>query len=691
MRENLLHYLKEKSVAASFDEIKEILNISSTEQVKQLLKEIDLLEKEMVVYRTRKNKYMLLENSHLKIGRLMVNKKGFGFVIMDEGDDIYVSEKNMNQAIHGDLVAVEVTRQNVKVEGQVIKIIKRELNEVIGEIYLLENKWMVRADDLRLNFLIEVKDGNYNFVEGSKVLVKLAEHEKNYFGEVIKVLGHKNDPGVDILALVYKYNFSDQFSDKTLTEIEKIANQIGEIGGRKDLRQEIIFTIDGDDTKDIDDAISLSILENKNYLLGVHIADVSYYVREEMGLDQDAFFRGTSVYLADRVVPMLPHKLSNGICSLNPDVDRYAISCEMEIDLSGEVVAYQIFESVICSKKQMTYSKVNKLLEENMIDDDYQEFVSVLRDMADLAKILRNNKIKRGYIDFDIDESKIIVDQYGKVIDIKLRERRTGEMLIEDFMIAANETVATAINDLELPFIYRVHGKPSEEKMNSFFGFVKSLGYQIPVPNVKKISSLDMQLVLEELKKQTKHDIFSKLLLRSMQKAIYDKNNIGHFGIGSDCYTHFTSPIRRYPDLIVHRLLRKYLFEHKIDRRVVDEWEKKLVVIGEHSSQKERDAIECEREVDDMKKAEYMQDHIGEIFKGIISGVMSFGLFVELDNGIEGLIKIESINDDYYLFNEINMSLKGERGKKVYQLGDEVKVEVVSVSKALRTIDFVLR
>ncbi len=691
MKEKLVAYLKEMMVAASFDEIKENLKITTVEQTKQLIEEIDKLEKEAIIYITRKNKYMLIEHSHLKIGRLMVNKKGFGFVLMDEGDDVYISEKNMNQAIHGDLVAIEVTRQNVKVEGRVIKIVKRELKEVIGETYLEKGKWVIRADDLRLNFLIEVTNGNNNIVEGSKVLVKLSSVKKNYFGEIIKVLGHKNDPGVDILALVYKYNFFDQFSEKTMQEIEKISNQIGEIGSRKDLRKEMIFTIDGDDTKDIDDAISLKILSNQNYLLGVHIADVSYYVTEESGLDQDAFMRGTSVYLADRVVPMIPHKLSNGICSLNPLVDRYAISCEMEINLQGEVVDYQIFESVICSKKQMTYGKVNNILEENMVEDDYKEFVPVLKQMASLAKILRNNKIRRGYIDFDIDESKIIVDQFGKVINIKLRERKTGEMLIEDFMIAANETVATAIHMMQLPFIYRVHGKPSEEKINNFFGFVKSLGYQIQVPNVKKFSSLDMQLILEQLKSQTSHDIFSKLLLRSMQKAIYDKNNVGHFGIGSECYTHFTSPIRRYPDLIVHRLLRKYLFQHKIESKVVAEWDKKLIMIGEHSSQKERDAIECEREVDDMKKAEYMQDHIGEMFSGIISGVMSFGLFIELDNGIEGLVKIESINNDYYVYNEVGMSLKGERTKKTYRLGDEVKVEVVSASKALRTIDFILR
>ena len=474
-----------------------------------------------------------------------------------------------------------------------------------------------------------------------------------------------------------------------MAEVEKLPSEVKEeeMVGRRDLRDKTIFTIDGADTKDIDDAISLDMLENGNYSLGVHIADVSYYVKEGSEIYQEAMERGTSVYLADRVIPMLPHKLSNGICSLNEGVDRLAMSCVMEIDSKGNVVSYDIFESVIRSRKKMTYTDVNKIIEENIIPEGYEPFADTLIKMEELAQILRKHKVERGYIDFGIDESKIIVDETGKAIDIKLRNRGKGENLIEDFMIAANETVATCIYFMELPFIYRVHGEPNEEKINSFLTFVSSLGYTLS-GKIKDMHPKTMQSILNQLKDKKEFHILSSLLLRSMQKAIYDTNNIGHFGLASERYTHFTSPIRRFPDTTVHRLLRKYLFKAQIDKDSIMSEEQKLPYIAEHSSKKERDSIDCEREVDDMKKAEYMMDHIGEKYTGMISGITSFGMFIELPNLIEGLIKIDSLTDDVYTFDESTITLKGKKNKRGYRLGDNVDVVVVAANKEAKTIDF---
>ena len=458
---------------------------------------------------------------------------------------------------------------------------------------------------------------------------------------------------------------------------------------RRDLRNELIFTIDGDDTKDIDDAISLKILENGNYELGVHIADVSYYVTEESALDKEAYDRGTSVYLADRVIPMLPHKLSNGICSLNEGEDRFTISCVMEIDNKGKVISYDIFESIICSKKKMTYKNVNKILEENIVPKGYEKFEQTLKDMLKLAHILRKMKENRGYIDFGIDEAKIIVDDKGKAVDVVKRYRGEGENLIEDFMIAANETVATHIYYMDLPFVYRIHGEPNEEKIDRFISFISILGYKIN-GKIKDVKPTTIKFILEQLKDKEEYHILSSMMLRSMQKAVYDKNNIGHFGLGSKCYTHFTSPIRRYPDLTVHRLLRKYLFKNQINKEVTEYWDNKLIYLTEHSSKKERDSVDCEREVDDMKKAEYMMNHIGEEYDGIISSVTSFGMFVELENLIEGLIRIEDLPNDNYVYDEATFSIRGDKNKRGYRLGDKVRIKVVQANKEAKTIDFVL-
>ena len=694
MEDRILEILKSKDKALSVNEINDLLGLKTVDELKELLKTLNSMEDNLKIYRTKKNNYLLFTNSHLKIGTMIANKKGFGFVDIEGDEDVFIAPTNMNGAIHGDKVIVEITSpKGIDFEGRIVKIVDRKFKQMVGEIYYRKNRAYLKLDDDRIKLTIEIdKNKTKAVMEGHKVLVKVTNKIKDnlYKGEVIKILGHKNDPGVDILSITNEMGIPDTFSDEVMEEVDKLPNEVAksEMLGRRDLRDDIIFTIDGDDTKDIDDAISID-KKGENYILGVHIADVSYYVKPNTKLDEEAYERGTSVYLADRVIPMLPHKLSNGICSLNPNVDRLAISCVMEIDKNGNVVDYEIFESVIKSKIQMTYKKVNKILEENIIPEGYEEYVSQLRMMADLAKILRKNKENRGYIDFDLDESKIIVDDNGKAIDIKLRDRGIGERLIEDFMIAANETVATHIYYMELPFIYRVHGEPSEEKINNFMRFVNILGYKI-TGKTDKLTPQTMQNILRQLKDKKEFPLLSSLLLRSMQKAIYDSTNIGHFGIASKCYTHFTSPIRRYPDTTVHRLLRTYLFENNINNETINFFERQLHVLALHTSTTERRAIECEREVDDMKKAEYMMDHIGEEFEGIISSVLNFGMFVELPNLIEGLVRLDTLKDDYYTYDETTFTIRGNKNKRGYRLGDKVVVKTIAADKEKRTIDFII-
>ena len=487
-----------------------------------------------------------------------------------------------------------------------------------------------------------------------------------------------------------KYEINDTFPEEVIEELDSIPEEVREQDkkGRKDLTDVTIFTIDGDDTKDIDDAISVEKLKNGNYKLGVHIADVSYYVKEGSPLDKEAMDRGTSVYLVDRVIPMLPHKLSNGICSLNPGVERLAISCVMEIDNNGKTVDYEIFPSIIKSRLQMTYKKVNQVIEKNEIPEGYEPFVNDLKLMDELSQIIRKAKINRGYIDFDVDEAKIIVDENCHPTDIVLRNRGRGENLIEDFMIQANECVATHIFYMDLPFIYRVHEYPKEEKIRDFISFVQNLGYTVKF-NTKDISPKAIQNLINQLKDKKEFKVLSSLLLRNMQKAIYLPQNLGHYGLASKCYTHFTSPIRRYPDTTVHRLLRTYLFNDDMSNQTINKWQEKLVYIAENSSFKERESVECEREVEDMKMAEYMEDHIGEEYKGIISGVTNFGMFIQLDNLVEGLIHVNDMKD-YFSFDEVTQSLIGERTKEKFTLGDEVLIKVKAASKEAKTIDFEL-
>lgn len=694
MKDKIVGILKDSDKALTIYDLEDKLHLLDVDELQELQTCLSELEKDAVIYHSNKDKYMMLEDSHLKRGIMRANKKGFGFVDIDDSDvDVYISEDHMNGALHDDIVLVEITSKKGidRLEGRVVKIINREKDTYVGEINFEGDTGIVSLDDNKLKIKVQIpRDKSMNAVDGHKVVVRLGKRIDNsrFMGEVVEIIGHKNDPGIDILSIVKKYNIETDFPDDIKEQLKNIPSEVSEeeCKNRRDLRNEMIFTIDGDDTKDIDDAVSIHRKPNGNYVLGVHIADVSYYVKEGSPLDNDAMERGTSVYLVDRVIPMLPHELSNGICSLNPNVSRLAISCVMEFDSHGKQIDYEIFESVIKSRIQMTYKKVNSILEKNIVPEGYEEYADSLRMMADLAKILRKAKENRGYIDFEVDEAKILVNEKCEPTEIVLRDRGVGENLIEDFMIAANECVATHIYFMNLPFIYRVHEVPKEEKIRSFLGFIGGLGYQIN-GNLKDNNPKSIQRLIKFLEDKKEFKILSKLLLRSMQKAVYKPVNLGHFGLASKCYTHFTSPIRRYPDTTVHRLLRTYLFQHKLDDNTISHWEDKLVYVADHSSAKERSSIDCEREVEDMKMAQYMEGHIGEEFEGMISSVMSFGIFVELDNLIEGLVSIKDMKG-FFNYDEDRMTLTNEKSHVKYTIGERIKVRVIRASREAKTIDF---
>lgn len=692
MKEIILDKLRDNT-SLTIMELNDLLGLTTIDEYKSLQNTLDEMVSDGILYYSdKKKKYLLLENSHLVKGTLSLNEKGFGFIIINKDTkDVYVNEKNINGAQDGDLVLFEyLNKDKERPEGKIIKTIKRNYEPLVGEVILVDGEYFVKPDRKGSNIYIP-RDNLNGAVEGHKVVVTPLK-EGNRVGKITKIIGHKNDVGVDILSFVYEYNFSPSFPDEVVEELDDIPSYLTEeeinkelSSGRRDLRSEEIFTIDGSDTKDIDDAISLSKLDDGKYKLGVHIADVSYYVKEGTKLDDEAYFRGTSVYLVDRVLPMLPHKLSNGICSLNENEDRFAFSCEMIIDDKGDIGHYEIFKSIIRSRKKMTYEEVNKILEENTTSEDYKPFEKTLLLMNELSKILRKKMIRRGYIEFESTEAKIKVDENCHPTHIESRVQRSGEELIENFMIAANETVASSIYYKNLPGIYRVHDKPDEKRLGEFMKFLSLHGYV--VNGKSKIDNpKDLQHILSQLEEVPEVRVLHDMAIRSQAKAVYSDINIGHFGLGSKCYSHFTSPIRRYPDLILHRLLKDYNYNYS--DRIISERKEELPIECEHCSIREQEAQNCERDVDKMKKAEYMMDHIGEVYDGIISGVVEFGFFVELENTIEGLVKAESIKGDYYVFDNDLMALIGKKSKKKYSFGDKVKVKVTRADKDKSEIDF---
>lgn len=692
MKEIILDKLRDNT-SLTIMELNDLLGLTTIDEYKSLQNTLDEMVSDGILYYSdKKKKYLLLENSHLVKGTLSLNEKGFGFIIINKDTkDVYVNEKNINGAQDGDLVLFEyLNKDKERPEGRIIKTIKRNYEPLVGEVILVDGEYFVKPDRKGANIYIP-RDNLNGAVEGHKVVVTPLK-EGNRVGKITKIIGHKNDVGVDILSFVYEYNFSPSFPDEVVEELDDIPSYLTEeeinkelSSGRRDLRSEEIFTIDGSDTKDIDDAISLSKLDDCKYKLGVHIADVSYYVKEGTKLDDEAYFRGTSVYLVDRVLPMLPHKLSNGICSLNENEDRFAFSCEMIIDDKGDIGHYEIFKSIIRSRKKMTYEEVNKILEENTTSEDYKPFEKTLLLMNELSKILRKKMIRRGYIEFESTEAKIKVDENCHPTHIESRVQRSGEELIENFMIAANETVASSIYYKNLPGIYRVHDKPDEKRLGEFMKFLSLHGYVVNGKN-KIDNPKDLQHILSQLEEVPEVRVLHDMAIRSQAKAVYSDINIGHFGLGSKCYSHFTSPIRRYPDLILHRLLKDYNYNYS--DRIISERKEELPIECEHCSIREQEAQNCERDVDKMKKAEYMMDHIGEVYDGIISGVQEFGFFVELENTIEGLVKAESIKGDYYVFDNDLMALIGKKSKKKYSFGDKVKVKVTRADKDRSEIDF---
>lgn len=701
MKERLRNYFKENGTKPlSVDELEDVLEVEDAVEFKELVKALNELEENGELVRTRKNRFGLPEKMNLVRGRIQMHAKGFAFLIPDDEDqtDVYIHHSDLASAMNNDKVLVRLEKKDQdgqRPEGTVIRILERATLQVVGTYEDNRSFGFVIADDKRIPNDIFIPKGSTNgAVSGHKVIAhitKYPEKHKSAEGEIIHILGHKNDPGIDIISIIHKHGIKVDFPEEVLEQAANTSETIAEeeLQGRRDLRDETIVTIDGADAKDLDDAVSVKKLDNGNYKLGVYIADVSYYVDKDSPIDKEAFDRGTSVYLVDRVIPMIPHRLSNGICSLNPKVDRLTLGCEMEITSSGDIVNHEIFQSVIKTNERMTYSDVNKILvdKDEEVMERYKDLVPFFEQMGELASVLNRKRMGRGAIDFDFKESKVLVDEKGVPQDVVLRERSVAERLIEEFMLAANETIAEHFHWMDVPFIHRIHEEPDQGKLQNFFEFLASLGYTVKGTS-NEVHPQALQKVIEDVQDKPEEMIVSKLMLRSMKQAKYDPQSVGHFGLATEFYTHFTSPIRRYPDLIVHRLIRTYLINKQMDQKTVNYWKEAMPEIARHTSERERTAVDAERETDDLKKAEFMKDKIGEEYTGVISSVTNFGLFVELENTIEGLVHVSYLTDDYYHYDERRHAMIGERTAKVYRIGDEVKVKVASVNTDERAVDF---
>ncbi|WP_408607825.1 ribonuclease R [Bacillus xiapuensis] len=698
--ERLLTYMKEESYKPlTVKELEEALGVEDSADFKTFVKALVHMEEKGLVVRTRVNRYGLPEKMNLVRGKISGHAKGFAFLMPEEAgmDDIFIPPHETNGALNGDIALVRVTSETrgSRREGTVVRILERGKSEIVGTYTDSKHFGFVIPDDKKFASDIFIpKEAVHGAVEGHKVVVKITSYpdgRKNAEGEIIQILGHKNDPGVDIISIIYKHGLPQEFPEEVMEQANAVPDTINEkdTENRRDLRGETIVTIDGADAKDLDDAVTVKRLDNGHYKLGVHIADVSHYVTEGSPIDREAYERGTSVYLVDRVIPMIPHRLSNGICSLNPQVDRLTLSCEMEINEAGEVVHHEIFQSVIRTTERMTYSDVNGILvdKDEELRQKYAALVPLFEQMEELAAILREKRKKRGAIDFDFKESKVLVDETGKPTDVVLRERSVAERLIEEFMLVANETVAEHFHWMDVPFLYRIHEDPKEDKLQRFFEFITNFGLMVK-GTANSVHPRALQEVIEAIEGKPEEVVISTVMLRSMQQAKYAPESLGHFGLSTDFYTHFTSPIRRYPDLIVHRLIRTYLINGQIDPATQAKWDARLPEIADHTSSMERRAVDAERDTDELKKAEFMLDKIGEEFDGIISSVTNFGMFVELPNTIEGLVHVSYMTDDYYRYDERHFAMIGERTGNVFRIGDEITVRVTNVNKEEQSIDF---
>ena len=635
------------------------------------------------------------------IGTYRKNQKGFGFVkIEDQEDEIYISRENSKNALNGDTVSIKIIAEkegDKKQEGKIVKIVRHEKDTVVGTFQKSRNFAFVVPDDKNFGTDIFISKTNWGKArDKKKVLVqilKYPEKGKNAEGKVIEVLGGINEAGVDMLSLIKQYELPYKFPEEVVAEAKAYGDKIdpSDLPRRRDLRNDIIFTIDGEDAKDLDDAIHVEKLENGNYKLDVHIADVSHYVREKTELDKEAYLRGTSIYMLGRVIPMLPRELSNGICSLNAGEDRYTLSCSMEITPKAKIVSSDIYKGVIRVTERMCYTDVQKILDrsDETVLKRYEKYISYFDLMAELANILKAKRKENGYLNLEIPESKIILDENGIAIDVKKYETYFANEIIEQFMLIANETVAEKFYWLQAPFIYRNHEAPDVDKVKELNKSLYNFGYKIKISKEEIIYPNEFAKILEDVKGKDEEKVVSNIILRTLRVAKYEAENKGHFGIASKYYCHFTSPIRRYPDLFIHRIISKYLDnDYLVNDFWIKKYEKRAEKRAENCSERERVATKVEREAEDIKKAEFMESKIGEEYEGIVSSVTNFGIFVELDNTVEGLIRYEKLGDEYFIYNEEKRQAIGEHTGKVYQIGDKVKIRVANASKLMRQIDF---
>jgi ribonuclease R len=703
VKERIAEFIREKAYKPmTFAELATTMGIAEKQHA-QLKKTLDQMETTGEVVRTRTERYGAPERMNLAVGRLQGHPKGFGFLISDapDAEDIFIGRESMNGAWHGDRVIARLSplsRAGGRMEGEIIRILTRATARVVGTFEADKNGGFVTPDDRRLPDDIFIPKGATNGARSSeKVVVQVvrwAEARRNAEGRVVERIGMKGQVGVDIVSVIRKYALPEVFPPKVLKEAEEVPEvvppEIAVEAGRRDLRGWTIVTIDGEDAKDLDDAVNVERTARGHWRLGVHIADVSYYVGEGTALDREAYNRGTSVYLADRVVPMLPPRLSNGICSLNEGVDRLTLSCVMDIDDAGKVHKYEIFPSVIRTAARMTYTKVNAILADDPeANREYERLVPMFRDMHALMQVLKAKRTRRGALDFDLPEAKVKLNDKGWPVEIRRVDRGDAERLIEEFMLVANETVAEHCQSRDVPFMFRVHGEPAPDRLAGLRDFLALFGYNLKLPREGAVPAKLLQHITEWAQGRPEENLINSVLLRTMRQAVYSEENSGHFGLAADYYCHFTSPIRRYPDLVVHRVLRSMVAGPML-QKLRHKWETWMPDAARYASDRERVAMEAERETIDLKKAEFMSDKVGETFSGIISGVGQFGFFVQLPTTVEGLVHVSNLTDDYYHFQEQYYALIGERTRRRFRLGDPVAVRLTRVDVDTRQLDFVL-
>lgn len=691
MQKDILGLIRsDKYKGMDVSHISRTLNMEDHASFTELVKILTELEAQRILARDNRNRYFLSEHLGYVTGTLRINPKGFGFVETSD-TSYYIARDHLGLGMEKDVVYAKTwTNNDGSLEGEITEILEHNTKHIIGVVKIREGDTFFLADSYMNNRKIYVTNYNdFRLVNDSKVLLQIDSYGRTLKCHIEKKIGYKYDPGIDILSILLEKDINPEFHEEVIREVNALAETISEEERQKreDLTQILTITIDGDDAKDLDDAISINKID-KGYRLYVHIADVSHYVSEGSAIDTEAYERGTSVYVVDRVVPMLPHVLCNGICSLNPKVERLTLTCMMDIDKKGEIMTYKIFPSIIKSDERMTYKHMNGIMAgDTKLQKEYPHLMKMCLDMSVLSGIIRKRREKLGAIDFDAREAKIVVDAKGNPIDIVLRERGESERMIEDFMIAANECVATHMKWLEIPSMYRIHESPEPKKMRDFAKTAKSLGYNFQ-GGIQNVYPAQLQTLLKEASGHENYFVLSNFMLRAMQKARYDNRCLGHFGLALKEYLHFTSPIRRYPDLIVHRMLRKYMFDANDNIEIMKKDETWCEEAARHASDRERNAVDAQRCVDDMKKAQYMEKYIGQYFDGVISGITKFGMFIELANTVEGLAHIASLKDDFYHYDEATKSLIGEHTATVYKMGQKVRVKCVGANRFKREIDF---